>query len=100
MVVVPGLKRVSSEDDVCFCVSVTLNCGLVYQVGCETFSVERVLGLCSTVVEFLCLSCGFFEYGFVVRGNLTRLKARVCTETEHKRRVAYSMVSHEKALHN
>ena len=61
MVVVPGLKRVSSEDDVCFCVSVTLNCGLVYHVGCETFSVERVLGLCSTVAEFLCCHLVFLS---------------------------------------
>ena len=72
MVAVPGLKSVSSEADVCFRVSViTLNCGLVYHVDCETFSVERALGLCSAVAGFVCCLYGFFEYGFVATANLT-----------------------------
>ena len=71
MIVVPGLECVCGETDVCVCISVTLNCCLVYHVSCEAFSVERLLGLCSTVAEFLCCLCGFFECGFVVRGDLT-----------------------------
>ena len=63
MVVLLGLKCVSSEANVCFCVSVTLNCGMVYHIVARHLQLSAY---CSAVVGLLSCLCGFFKDGFIV----------------------------------